>query len=334
MKRGNAKQKCPKCKGELKIGHEQVGVNSNNLPIYHNFGYCYNCKLKWDLDEMNNQQSVKKMNRAGCLTVVLAFVFLFVLISVTSAIFKKDDDSNIPEQDTIIDATQFANASTEELKRIMGEPSTIEESTQEIGEYTFPIQRYSYNDGLYEFLIIENKVVRLTVNSPYYWTGEGDYFYYDSNNPDTVFDPFGITPSDNMVHIANTGYALRYQLVTDNIDEFYVTECNTEENTFGSARITYDQLYFGDLAVPSLERFNLEDQCEEFVKSILQSPSTAKFPSDSEWNIYDNINGTIIQAYVDAQNGFGAELRSEFQIIINNGTITSFIFDGQELITQ
>lgn len=326
--------RCSNCNAKLRINQEQIGVNANNIPVYHTFGYCDRCKLKWDLDLLNSNVKQKK-NGLGCLATIITFIILISIIIVISGAIKDNDySSDVPQQDTIIDATQFANISAEELTSIMGEPSAIDEFSQEIEGYTFPVQRYSYEDGLYEFLIIENKVVRLTVNSPHYWTGEGDYFYYNSNKSSTVFDPFEITPSDNMVRIANTGYALRYQLVTDNIDEFYVTECNTEENTFGSARITYDQLYFGDLAVPSLERFNLEDQCEEFVKSILQSPSTAKFPSDSEWNIYDNINGTIVQAYVDAQNGFGAELRSEFQIIINNGTITSFIFDGSELITQ
>lgn len=284
---------------------------------------------------MLNSNVKQKKNGLGCLATIITFIILIGIIIVISGAIKDNDySSDVPQQDTIIDATQFANISAEELTSIMGEPSAVDEFSQEIEGYTFPVQRYSYEDGLYEFLIIENKVVRLTVNSPHYWTGEGDYFYYNSNKSSTVFDPFEITPSDNMVRIANTGYALRYQLVTDNIDEFYVLECDPDNNTFGSARITYDQLYFGNLSVPSLDRFNLENQCEELVKSILQSPSTAKFPSDSEWNIYDNINGTIIQAYVDAQNGFGAELRSEFQIIINNGTITSFIFDGQELITQ
>lgn len=43
-----------------------------------------------------------------------------------------------------------------------------------------------------------------------------------------------------------------------------------------------------------------------------------------------------VQGYVDAQNSFGAETRSKFQFIIDTdtNTIQSFIFDGQEMITQ
>ncbi len=41
---------CPKCNRELRIGVEQVGVDSNNLPVFHRHSYCDNCKLKWDID--------------------------------------------------------------------------------------------------------------------------------------------------------------------------------------------------------------------------------------------------------------------------------------------
>ena len=41
-----------------------------------------------------------------------------------------------------------------------------------------------------------------------------------------------------------------------------------------------------------------------------------------------------VQSYVDAQNSFGAETRSNFQFVIDmdSDTIQSFIFDGEELI--
>ena len=47
-------------------------------------------------------------------------------------------------------------------------------------------------------------------------------------------------------------------------------------------------------------------------------------------------NILTVQGYVDAQNSFGAELRSKFQFIIDSdtNTITSYIFDGQEMIAQ
>ena len=61
---------------------------------------------------------------------------------------------------------------------------------------------------------------------------------------------------------------------------------------------------------------------EEFLQPQLKSPSSAKFPSNSDYEvteISDNIYRVI--GYVDSQNGFGAMVRthfvSEVQIIGN-----------------
>ena len=74
--------------------------------------------------------------------------------------------------------------------------------------------------------------------------------------------------------------------------------------------------------------------CEDKVKSILKSPSTAKFPNITEWGFGKDKDTITIQGYVDSENGFGAELRSEFQFMVNESdeSIQSFIFDGKELI--
>ena len=70
---------------------------------------------------------------------------------------------------------------------------------------------------------------------------------------------------------------------------------------------------------------------QDTIKSILKSPSTAKFPRITDWKFKKEFEKVIIQSYVDSQNGFGAMIRSEFQFIIENGQITSLIFDGKEL---
>jgi hypothetical protein len=76
--------------------------------------------------------------------------------------------------------------------------------------------------------------------------------------------------------------------------------------------------------------------CEDKVKEILKSPSTAKFPNYTEWGFRQEMNIFTIQGYVDAENSFGAEIRSKFQFIIDmdTNTIQSFIFDGEELIAN
>lgn len=74
--------------------------------------------------------------------------------------------------------------------------------------------------------------------------------------------------------------------------------------------------------------------CEEQVKSVLKAPNTAKFPVITEWGFGKTKKNIIVQGYVDAQNSFGAEIRSDFQFKFDKETnsITSFIFDGQEQI--
>jgi hypothetical protein len=74
-------------------------------------------------------------------------------------------------------------------------------------------------------------------------------------------------------------------------------------------------------------------QCEDTVKSILKSPSTAKFPNYTEWGFTQKKKEVyLVSGYVDAQNSFGAENRSNFSFKIKKGSIVSFVFDGQEMI--
>lgn len=49
-----------------------------------------------------------------------------------------------------------------------------------------------------------------------------------------------------------------------------------------------------------------------------------------------NKNIVRVKSYVDAQNGFGAEIRNDFQITINTDTDTveSFILNGEEQIKK
>lgn len=73
---------------------------------------------------------------------------------------------------------------------------------------------------------------------------------------------------------------------------------------------------------------------KEMVLEILKAPSTAEFPTLSEWGFRKSLTEVVAQGYVDAQNSFGVQVRSKFQVVINiSGDVTSFIFDGEELIS-
>lgn len=44
--------KCDNCNSEMRIGTEQVGVDSNNLPIFNRYAYCDHCMIKINLDKV------------------------------------------------------------------------------------------------------------------------------------------------------------------------------------------------------------------------------------------------------------------------------------------
>ena len=134
-----------------------------------------------------------------------------------------------------------------------------------------------------------------------------------------------------------TGYRIA---VNDNIDNIIVYL--TADMVVYNIRYADYDLYLDGAVVATLQDYtfttdevsDLMISCEEKVKEILVSPSTAKFPNMMEWGFNKEKNIVTVQGYVDSQNGFGAELRSNFQFIIDTdtNTIQSFIFDGQEMM--
>ncbi len=91
-------------------------------------------------------------------------------------------------------------------------------------------------------------------------------------------------------------------------------------------------LSFEDFIISGDEQTEYQIKAMDYVKGVLKSPSTAKFPNILEWSIWKEDGIYIIQSYVDAQNGFGALVRSEFQIKSDGDEVISFILDGEELI--
>lgn len=74
----------------------------------------------------------------------------------------------------------------------------------------------------------------------------------------------------------------------------------------------------------------------DVVKGILKSPTSATFPSVLDWKFSKDRKGGkeifIAQSYVDAQNGLGAMIRSEFTITYEDTIPVSIIFDGKEML--
>lgn len=97
-----------------------------------------------------------------------------------------------------------------------------------------------------------------------------------------------------------------------------------------------------DRMVPNEVKSTLKTQSEEIIKLCLKSPSSAEFPGwleSDEWIINRNGSEYQVSAWVDAQNSFGAMIRSNFTITytwedpdIGSPTPTSVIIDGEEML--
>lgn len=72
------------------------------------------------------------------------------------------------------------------------------------------------------------------------------------------------------------------------------------------------------------EFYEYQVNAENVVKNSLKAPTTAKFPTSSNWSITKE-NGVITAiSYVDSQNSFGAMIRMQFEIKFKNGRVISF----------
>ena len=164
---------------------------------------------------------------------------------------------------------------------------------------------------------------------------------------DLVLNDCGITEiksfeHDELLDNAHMDGESGYRLAVENIDNIILYLAH-DKTVFRIRYIDYD-LYADGRKLATLQDYVVSKEevdkyqylCQEKVKEVLNSPSTAKFPAYTEWGWRQEMNIFTVQGYVDAQNGFGAEIRSHFQFIIdiNTDTIQSFIFDGQELIQQ
>lgn len=56
--------------------------------------------------------------------------------------------------------------------------------------------------------------------------------------------------------------------------------------------------------------------CENFVEDRLRAPSTAEFPSTSDYDISGSGSVYTVRGYVDSENGFGAMIRSDWTCVV------------------
>lgn len=165
----------------------------------------------------------------------------------------------------------------------------------------------------------------------------------NAKTAETIFEQVGLSEYKKIVHDemldnAHIDGEKGYRLETKDVKNIIVYI--KPDETVNIIRYADNDLYsegkvkakISDFLLTDMEIASLQTQSENAIKSLLKAPSTAKFPNISEWRFSKTNNATIIQSYVDSQNSFGAMLRSEFQIKIENEKVTSLILDGTEYI--
>lgn len=88
-----------------------------------------------------------------------------------------------------------------------------------------------------------------------------------------------------------------------------------------------------DYTLSTDQRLKIQISSEDYVRKSLKAPSTAHFPNYDEWNIYKKHGVIFAESYVDAQNSFGAVIRSRFKLTIKNNRVVEYTMDGKDLLS-
>ena len=256
---------------------------------------------------------------------VIGIVVLLSMLLVACSGPSTNNTENNPN--VLCDVEKFANISSAELVALLGEPDNVEKTTTN-GFAEFPCVYYEYNNtkelGEVSFILINDSVVKLV-----------SYHSYAYNEGKEILECFNLSAGEHCAADKKDTYA-RYRCVTDKVDDLWITLIDKDSDTFESLQVTYDMFYFEEWYIPmaTAEQSDYQYWTKEGINSILKSPSTAKYPSILEWKFGNNLFYVAVQSYVDAQNSFGAQVRSEFYFVYLKGTheLVYAIFDGEVIV--
>ncbi len=174
---------------------------------------------------------------------IIPFLF-FVFIVVVSQVSPVEYTGPYgPSSKLIDDVTQYSRITEDELKAIKGEPATIEPwSIQtKYGKIPAKILTYDADKAHYEFVIIDNSVVRATLYSYQYWVGTDIPFTY--NEIEDIKEMFNIIPGEYArTKDNNINYII--SPVNNKIAEVRIVGLDKENKAFDLIKFTYDQRYF------------------------------------------------------------------------------------------
>lgn len=257
-------------------------------------------------------------------SVIGIVLLLAMLLSACSGPATNNTQNNVT---VLCDVEKFANISSAELVGLLGEPDNVEKTTTN-GFTEFPCVYYEYNNakelGEVSFILINDSVAKLV-----------SYHSYAYNGGKTVLESFNLTAGDSCAADKKDTYA-RYRCITDKVDDLWVTNIDSSGDTFDTLQVTYDMFYFEEwyMTMDTAEESDYQWWTKESVNSILKAPSTAKYPNILEWGFWKNPFYVVVESYVDAQNSFGAQMRSTFHFVYKTGTseLVYAVFDNEVIV--
>jgi hypothetical protein len=282
------------------------------------------------MSEISEPIKKKQTNKQGVRAVgivVLVFVLIVMLIvgGTKGCSSTSSNQGQTENTEVVCDVSKFANITSTELVELLGKPNNVEKTTTN-GFAKFPCVYYDYNNaselGEVSFILINDTVVKLV-----------SYNSYPYNDGKNLLESFNLTMGENGAKNTTDTYA-RFRCPTDKVDDLWITNIDKSANTFDTLQVTYDMFYFEEWYIPLTdiaEETNYQVWTQNSVKSLLKAPKTAEFPGILDWSIFKNKFYVIAQSYVDAQNSFGATVRSEFTFVytVDTSSIVYAVFDGE-----
>lgn len=239
------------------------------------------------------------------------------------------DNISVPfEEDLlIIDAQKFSGVSSAKLIELLGEPDITEEGNF-TGVIKVPCIWYTYDKveqlESVDFALINDEVIHLVS-------------YTDLDFPkNKELEAVGLDiPKEEVGILPTAPSALRLRTPTTNIDEIWYD--NIKGDTFNFLKITYNLMYSEEWYLsPTIEEQSyVQIITKNVIEALLKAPSSAKFAKTQNWKYSKNPYYIAVQAYVDADNSFGASVRSDFTLFFNiDGQLKRVVFDGEEVYNE
>lgn len=187
-----------------------------------------------------SNQSPKKKGHGCLITLIFTALFAFSICFGVSQIIKDPEKYNKSNEIQIVfDSTIYADISVNELFDLIGNPEHSDEWSNETSKGSFLMATYGYNfDDMYvEFIVHDNTVVKVHCFSNDTWS-------VPSNDINTIFQMFNISPDDAIKVTVNTGSTYKFSPVSEKIDKLEIYNYDSNSKTFDTIYITYNLDYF------------------------------------------------------------------------------------------